>query len=174
MQKIKCEKGITLIVLALTVMVLGIISIPTTLKVSSILRLNKIAKFKDDFTIINETVSQVYPQGADLSSIGPGANYDYLSEDFRNSINPNDCRDYRIIDMNKLSNDLYNKVGTTVEILNFGKSNYDLYTYDDDVYIIDISSRTVYYVAGFCDANGNIIYKYPGAYTYIEDEDFKD
>lgn len=170
MQKIKGEKGITLVVLVLTIIVLGIVSIPTTLRVSDIIKLNTLTKFKDDFTIINETVSQVYSQGESISAIGP--EFTGVNSIPNENKNPNDSGKYRVVNMNKLSNDLYLKVGTTIEILNYGKANYDMSHITNDVYIINEQSRTVYYVAGFEDANGNTIYRYPGSYSPIVIESY--
>lgn len=164
MQKIKNEKGITLVVLVITVIVLGLISIPTTLKINDIIKLNKLTKYKDDFTILSETVSQVYSADMDISTIGDvyNGNTNFSGK------NPNDGDTYYIINVNQLSSDLYGKVESTMESLNFGKRNYgDLDATEDDVYIINGESRTIYYVAGFENASGETIYRYPGKYTTI-------
>ncbi len=168
MQKIKNENGITLIVLVITVIVLGLISIPTALKINDIIALNRITKYKDDFTILSETVSQVYPSDKSISTIGDVYNGDTSFCD-----NPNDGDTYYIINANQLSSDLFGKVESKMEALNFGKRNYgDLDATDDDVYIINGESRTIYYVGGFENASGQTIYRYPGNYTAINVRNF--
>ena len=175
MQKINNEKGITLIILVVTIIVLALISVPTILKVEDIIKINKLTKYKDDFTIITESVSQVYSLDDSLATIGP--RYPTADLNHITDKNVNDNNDYYVIDMDKLNNDLHNKlrVNSNIETLNYGKSNYNILHGDSittDVYVINSRSRTVYYVAGFLDANGNTIYRYPGSYSNIQIENY--
>lgn len=178
MQKIKNEKGITLVILVVTVIVLALVSIPTTLKISEILKVNDIAKYKEDFTILEETVSEVYSLDTEFYDNG-GTNYNIgprYGEFNSTDKNVNDQGDYYVIDVNKLNNDLYNKTGSTMELLNFGKRNYAPDNYSsqesEDVYIINGISRTIYYVKGFYNRNDGKIYRYPGKYTNIVVRDY--
>lgn len=179
MQKIKDEKGITLVILIVTIIILALVSIPTTLKINEILKVNDIAKYKQDFTILQETVSEVYSLDTEFYDNG-GTDYNIgpLYGSFgADDMNPNDqAGEYYVIDVNKLNNDLYNKSGSTMELLNFGKRNYAPENFSpqnaDDVYIINNKSRTIYYVKGFYNSNDDITYRYPGNYTNIVVKDY--
>lgn len=176
MQKIKNEKGITLVILMVTVIILALVSIPTTLKISEIIKVNDIAKIKEDFTVLQETVSEVYPLDTVLNATNIGPLYGNFNPSDKN-VN-DQANAYYVIDVNKLNNDLYNKTGATMELLNFGKRNYAPSNYNtlgysaDDVYIINSKSRTIYYVKGYSDDENNRLYRYPGKYTNIVVQDY--
>lgn len=173
MQKNKNEKGITLIMLVITVVVLGLLSIPTVYKVQDIIKVDTLAKYKDDLTVLAETVSQVYSQDEDLSQIGPK----YTGSITMTDKNPNDDANYYIIDVTKLNSDLNRKVGITMRELNYGESNYNVSQNGSgvtkDTYIINGQSRTIYYLNGFYNSNGETIYRYPGDFTSIEIDTMK-
>ena len=162
------EKGITLVVLVITIVILGLISIPTAINISNIIKVNDLTKYKDDLTNLTETVSQVYSQSDDISQIGPV----YTGNIQNIPKNPNDNNVYYIINVDDLNNKLYNKTGTTMETLSHGGANYGIQPGDtavaEDIYIINEQSRTIYYVKGFENSNGETIYSYPQNYTNIE------
>lgn len=177
MQKIKNEKGITLIMLIITVIVIGLISIPSAIKINEIIELNELTKYKDDLTNLAETVSQVYSQDMDISGIGPQYNSTLAERIPQNQKNPNDSNVYYVIDADKLDEDLYTKIGATMPILNHGEANYSMVdeqskinsaNEEEDVYIINKQSRTIYYAGGFKNTDGETLYRYPGEYTRIE------
>ncbi|MBR3325082.1 MAG: hypothetical protein IKG14_03445 [Clostridia bacterium] len=162
------EKGITLVVLVITIVILGLISIPTAINISNIIKVNDISLFKDDLNILSETVSQVYAQTDSISDIGPIYNGSMQNI----PINPNDNNTYYIINAHELNNKIYAKTGTYMLSLSYGTGNYEIQPgstpSSNDIYIINEQSRTIYYVKGFENSNGETIYSYPQNYTNIE------
>ena len=57
MQNKKSEKGITLIALVITVVVLSAISIPVVVNVTGVTQFNKYTLFKDDIDNLRENIS---------------------------------------------------------------------------------------------------------------------
>lgn len=167
MLKIKDEKGITLVTLALTIIVLSMISIPIAINANNIFKVNSLSQYKDDLTILNESISQIYPQTEDISEIGPV----YTGDLVQIKKNPNDNNVYYIIDMDKLHREIIKKTGTDIVYLNHGEANYGIKPgnteFSDDIYIINEQSRTIYYVKGYENTDGQTLYSYPGNYTNI-------
>lgn len=172
MQKIRDEKGITLTILVITIIVLAIISVPIAINTNNIFKVNKLTNYKDDLNILQETISQVYFQDDNISEIGPIYNGTLTAI----NKNPNDNNVYYVIDVDKLSEEIKSKTGIDMQKLNFGKSNYGLQTstsnITEDVYIINDQSRTIYYVKGFENMDKGTIYSYPGNYTNIYLENY--
>lgn len=183
----KSEKGITLIALVTTVILIALISVPIALHVADVGEIKKFTKFKDDLINLKETVAQVYDAGVAFSEdskkddyIGPrfpSSRLGFLSNkqgDY-NVKNPNDDDKYYVIDALTLNNKLANfkNYGLSLDELNYGEGNYQS-TYDvnngtDDVYIINNKSRTIYYVAGY-SYKGETYYRYQESYTEIKSE----
>ena len=106
MQKIKDEKGITLSVLIITIVVLSLLSVPVIVNVSNISSRQNYEDFCNDITKLVESVSQVYDLNVDFSTtdgyIGPKFSGDLTflnnSQDGVNVKNPNDGDLYYVID----------------------------------------------------------------------------
>ena len=71
MQKIKNEKGITLIILIITVVVLALISVPVIVNTTDISELQVYTYFKGDIDKLRESIEVTYADMTDMSSIGP-------------------------------------------------------------------------------------------------------
>ena len=71
MLMIKNEKGVTLTMLVLTIVVLLVISIPVTVRTIEVEQVKKYSNLKDDLTNLAEAVSIVYDSQKDISEIGP-------------------------------------------------------------------------------------------------------
>lgn len=66
MQKIRSEKGITLTVLIVTIIVLLLISAPMVIYTVNLSDVSNLTRHREDFYNLSETVSQVYEQGTSL------------------------------------------------------------------------------------------------------------
>ena len=179
MQKIKNEKGITLIALAITIVVLGLIAVPTVIKTEEVIELDKFTDFKDDLTNLRETV-QIALDDENTSEVGPlyTGSTSFLSKRQYNQEsqevdvkNPNDDDKYYVISVSKLNSLLNSKTGIKMEELNYGENNYDIPNSTTtmsgtDMYIINNKSKTIYYPDGYT-YQGRTYYRYPENFTEI-------
>ena len=172
MQKLKKEKGITLIILIITILVMALISVPIFVNSSNVTQFEHYTEFKEDLDNLKEAVGTAY-YNKEITDIGPEykGSTTFLSEK-QNGIevkNPNDNGKYYVINVNKLNQNL------TVDMnyLNFGLGNIIVedgakeYTDTNDVYIINEQSRTIYYASGV-KYNGEIYYRLSETYTKID------
>ncbi len=138
MEKIKSENGITLIALAVTVIVMIIISVGLSATMTTNIEMKNYNKFKEDIITLSEATKLYYlnngtlPVAMDkvLTSI------DVPSKDK----NPNDNDKYYYIDMRLIPDaETY-----------FGEGNKDgTFTSDDnDLFVVNEKSLTVYYLKG--------------------------
>lgn len=161
----KSEKGITLILLVITIIVLGLISVTVSVNISQINKLTSYTKFKADMEKLNEAVSIAYKNLNDISTIGPKytgsetisnclSSIDATDSSLTSasSVNPNDSGDYYIINLSTLNSKL---LENTKISLNYGEvnktcsANGDYASFDNqDVYIINQMTKTIYYVKG--------------------------
>ena len=172
MQKIKNEKGITLLILVITVIVLALITIPTVIKTADIIQFNKFSDFKDDITNLSESIEQAYGT-EEISGIGPIYTGDMSSIEK----NENDDSIYYAIDLDALNEKLNDVAGISINEINQGKNDevkVDDGIYDgDDVYIINNQSRIIYYTKGVTYKE-TTYYSLPGAYEKIETKELID
>ncbi len=153
MQKLKNEKGITLIALVITIAVLSIISVPVLVNMSNIKEFDTYSGFKEDIDILREAISIAYFD-KDIGTIGPKyeGNLDFLEETQNEEKikNENDNDVYYAININRVNE----KLSVNMETLNNGAGNKSIsssdvkYSGTNDVYIINEQSRTIYYVKG--------------------------
>ena len=165
MQKLKNEKGITLVALAITVFVLSIISVPVLVNMTNINQFDRYAKFKDDIDILRESISIAY-HNKSVTDIGQkyAGDITFLSgtQNGKNVKNVNDNENYYVISIEKVNEGLHTKMTE----LNYGTgnkkttTNTGTYTSSetDDVYIINAQSKTIYYVRGV-NYNGQKYYR---------------
>ena len=109
MQKIKSEKGITLIVLVITIIVLALINIPVLVNIDSVIEFNRYTDFKDDIDTLRESIDVAY-HNKDIQSIGPkyDGSLDFLNGQ-QNGLtirNANDNDNYYIIDISAVNSNL--------------------------------------------------------------------
>ena len=176
----KDEKGITLMLLVITIIVLTLISIPVIVNFKSVKEMNRYTLFKADMDSLNEAIELAYKDTNDLSSIGPkmAAQSGYTeSQEFQNVIseNGNIGSDMYLISLDNLNSKLVE--GAKIS-LNYGdlNKNYtsnpkynesaNLFTEtgeitDEDAYVVDQRSKTVYYLKG-------ITYNSKKYYTFNE------
>lgn len=131
----KSEKGITLVALITTVILLALVSVPIALHVRDVSAVRDFTEFKDDLLNLRESISESYQQSVDFSEnendtesyIGPKYEGDlsFLNsvQDGKNVKNPNDDNNYYIVDYNVLNQKLQSKLGIHMEKLNYGYTN---------------------------------------------------
>ena len=107
MQKIKSERGITLLILIITIVVLALISIPIIVNTTDISELQRYTYFKGDIDKLRESIETTYADLDDLSSIGPiyTGDYSFLSyvQGSDQVANPNDGNVYYVISLSILN-----------------------------------------------------------------------
>lgn len=174
----KSEKGITLVALITTVILLALVSVPIALHVRDVSAVRDFTEFKDDLLNLRESISESYQQSVDFSEnendtesyIGPKYEGDlsFLNsvQDGKNVKNPNDDNNYYIVDYNVLNQKLQSKLGIHMEKLNYGYTNKYIDDRTEDVYIINNKSRTIYYVKGY-EYNSVTYYRYQESFTKI-------
>ena len=148
MQKIKNERGVTLLILVITILILALISIPIIVNTTDISELQRYTYFKSDIDKLRECIETTYVDMEDLSSIGPVYTGDFS---FLNRVqgndqvgNPNDGNIYYVISLNNLNSYMNAQIS-----LRYGSGNkqesYDGNEYSgSDVYIINELSKTIY------------------------------
>lgn len=168
MQKIKSEKGITLLILVITVIVLALISVPIIINTTDIKELQEYTYFKGDIDKLREAIEVTYTDMEDLSTIGPKytGNISFLGASQNGSlvVNPNDGLNYYVINLKNL-----NRYRDVQIDLKYGQGNKEE-TYEnneyagDDVYIINEDTKTIYYVKGV-QYKGETYYRLPEDFT---------
>ena len=178
MPMIKNEKGVTMVALALTLMILALLTVPIMINTTKISDFNRYAKLKADIDTLNEAVSNVYFREPDLNGIGPvyNGNKGFLDtvQGGKEVRDYNDDPTYYVIDYNKLREamptTLRNLTYGTVNTMVTGLSTYTENTFTTqqltnagasnarDVYIINNETHQIYYVDGV-DYKGVIYYK---------------
>ena len=168
MQKIKEEKGVTLLILVITVIVLALISIPIVVNTTDVTELQEYTYFKSDIDKLRESIETTYADIEDLSTIGPVYTGDfsflYKTQGNDEVLNPNDDNVYYVISLKNLNSHMNAQIS-----LKYGSGNKEK-DYEDneysgpDVYIINEKSKTIYYTNGV-KYKGITYYRLPESYT---------
>ena len=186
MQKIKNEKGITLIILIITVVVLALISVPIIVNTTDISELQVYTYFKGDIDKLRESIEVTYADMTDMSSIGPiyTGNLNFLDNNQNGDLvrNPNDSDNYYVISLKELNSHLEaqidlrygegNKIDNYASLdINQGKDQNDTsivqYEYQgNDTYIINAQTKTIYYTDGV-EYDGERYYRLPEDFTEV-------
>ena len=137
---IKKEKGITLVSLVITIVLMLIIA-GTTVHVSlDRFEINKFNKMKNDIELLQDKVSNYYLKYNTLPVLreddGSGKLYTYTTLDFEK--NNGDNENYYILDLEAME-------GIS---LNYGEEGFENPNASEDVYIINEDSHVIYYVKG--------------------------
>jgi len=157
MDKLKSVKGITLIALTITLLILGVITSILVYNTKNSIDLRSYKSLENDIEILNGKVATYYIQNNELPILKDesGNNIIYGSFVYRNEeLYPNDNSVYYVIDIGELK-------GIT---LNYGESYKKIKSKDDtlkiensDVYIINEQSHRIYYADGI-RVGGTIYY----------------
>lgn len=155
----KNEKGITLVSLLITVIVMVIIAGVTVYTSENKLKANDLKKMQNDIEFLNDKISTYYMNYGGIP-IKEKDKYVFHSSDFNFKTNINDNGTYYVIDLEAIGN----------ISLNYGKEGYNNPLESDDVYIISENTHTVYYLRGIESANEKVYHSLP--VNKIEDQDY--
>ena len=107
MQKIKNEKGITLIVLVITLIVLVLISIPVIINTTDVTQLQRFVYLKNDIDKLREAIRTAYVDDLSITTIGPKYTGDMsfleATQNGQDVKNPNDDNNYYVISIKELN-----------------------------------------------------------------------
>ena len=139
MKKVNSEKGITLTTLVITIVVLMILSFSITASIKSTIETRNYNGVKEDIINLSEEIRVYYLNNGELP-IDTSKTYDLKEYGVPDSdINPNDEGNYYRIKTSLLSDVILNNGG-----LENNEENADT----DDMYVVNESSLTVYYLMG--------------------------
>ena len=155
----KNEKGITLVSLLITVIVMVIIAGVTVYTSENKLKANDLKKMQNDIEFLNDKISTYYMNYGEIPTKEKDK-YVFHSSDFNFETNINDNGTYYVIDLEAIGN----------ISLNYGKEGYNNPLESDDVYIISENTHTVYYLRGIESANEKVYHSLP--VNKIEDQDY--
>ena len=142
------NRGITLVVLVITIVVMLIITTTVISLSTNNLKTKHLSNMYTDIKSLDDKVAVFYNQYGTL----PLKEKFTGSMQFQTAANPNDDLDgYYVIDVNKLNNLILTK---------------KLTWQNDDVYIINTKTHTIYYPHGVT-LDGETYYRLPGEYSVI-------
>ena len=147
----KENKGITMVALVITAVVLMLISTPIVVRTTKLTETKKYTNFRDDMLNLKENISSLYNVDDDISTIGPvyTGSKTFLTTTIKN---PNDREPYYVIDFVKLSKNYKDRYGVELEGLKIETDNAKLGSVTEsssnNVYIINSKSRSIYYTKG--------------------------
>lgn len=143
----KSNRGITMLSLIITVVVMIIIAGTTVYTASNRNKVNDFKKMQTDIELLNDKVSNYYIKYGGIPILqkdNTGVLYTYTKLDFDKNVN--DDENYYIIDLAAIGN----------VTLNYGKEGFDSPNTSDDVYIINNATYTIYYVKGIEYSDGKV------------------
>ena len=158
----KDQKGITLITLVITMVVMLILTITISVNFGSYKMELEKANFEEDINSLREAVEHYYAQNKELPVIN---RYGYTTI-LTSTKNVNDNNVYYVIDIRKLDVNLHlGKDFDEVLTRNANEQIMDLL----DVYIINEQSHTIYYPKGI-DYGNTDYYTFMENYTNVQDK----
>lgn len=167
MQKRNNEKGMTLLVLVITIIILALITVPIAINTTEVSQLQQYTYFKSDIDSLRESIETAYLGVSDISTIGAeytgSKDFLTLQQNGQDVKNPNDNDTYYVINLSKLNS----YIEAQVELV-FGEGNRNNKTDDADTYIINSQSRTIYYVKGMTYKE-QVYYRLPEQFTKLSD-----
>lgn len=135
---LKSNKGITLITLSITIIIMMILSFTVSVNTSMYIERKKKTNFETDIIKLQEEVSHYYVENKELPIANKYTNVDMLEKDI------NDNENYYVIDLAE-----FEDLG-----LNYGQDYYKIIDYTleindlEDIYIINQQSHAIYYPKG--------------------------
>lgn len=159
----KSEKGITLITLSITIIVLIILTTTMSINAPQFGEKNKKNKFENDIESLKEEIDQYYARNKTIPVINKYTNTSMLEK------NVNDNDNYYVIDISKLNVKL--NYGEDYEQIKLKDITEEI-TNVADVYIINEQSHTIYYPKGIY-YYGEIHYTIYNEYNLIENKIFE-
>ncbi len=161
----KSEKGITLITLSITIILMMIMTFTLTVNMAPYKEQTNKKNFETDIEVLNEEITQYYARTKELPVVNK-----YNDLEMITSIkNANDNDIYYVIDLKALDVKLNNGADYS-NILAKGTKDIEKADNVRDVYIINEQSHTIYYPAGV-EYGGRVNYRLPEVYTKMEDSE---
>lgn len=136
--KLKSNKGITLVTLIITIVVIFIVAGTTVYTSLDRFEINRYNKMKNDLELLSDKVANYYLKYNSIPVVRDETNSPILYPIPEFDKNVNDNENYYIIDLSAME-------GIS---LNYGKEGFNNPNASDDVYIINESSHQIYYVKG--------------------------
>lgn len=144
----KNQKGVTLVSLMITIILILIITGTTVYTSTNRFKINNLSKMQNDIELLNDKISSYYLKYGGLPILKDEKNqeilYNFSEVDFDR--NGNDDKNYYIIDLEAMGN----------ITLNYGMVGYKNPNTSQDVYIINGKTHSIYYVQGIEYTNGMI------------------
>ena len=129
----KSEKGVTLAILILTVIILVILTSIIAINSNDFLKASNVTKLKNDIKALEDRVAAYYVKNNDIPKFGSAMSRSEISIP---DLSSSDGDTYYVIDLSKLDN----------PTLNYGKGYKD--TTSSDKYIINEETHNIYYIRG--------------------------
>ncbi len=129
----KSERGITLAILILTIMILVILTSIVATNSDEFLEASKVTKLNSDIKVLEDRVAAYYIENNGIPQFGSAISKSEVNIPVLSS---SDGNTYYVIDLNKLDN----------PTLNYGKGYKDATS--SDKYIINYDTHNVYYLQG--------------------------
>ncbi len=135
-QNLKNEKGITMITLALTVLILIILTSALAINSYDSMQISNLTRLENDISTLNNRIASYYVSNDDLPLYGEAMTKSYINTNYDiKDLSINDGDVYYLIDLSKLEN----------LTLNYGED----YTMGlSNAYIINVESHIIYYLKG--------------------------
>ena len=144
----KKEKGITLVSLIITIILMIIIASTTVHTSMNRFKINNLNKMYNDIELLKDKIDNYYIQYGGIPVLRNDSNepiqYTFSSLNFDRNVNDNEL--YYIIDLGAMGD----------FTLNYGKDGYEKPNTSNDVYIMNEKTQTVYYVKGIEYTDGNL------------------
>lgn len=157
--RFKSQKGITLVALVITVIIMIILTFTITLNISQYDGQKTKSNFENDINSLNEEIAQYYSRTKTLPIINKYTNITMLT----GIKNVNDGENYYVIDVRQLEVSL--NLGSDYNTALSRPRNTEIADLTD-IYIINEQSHTIYYPKGVY-YNGSITYMIPETYSNV-------
>lgn len=147
--KAKSQKGVTMIILAFSIMIMMIIVSIIVFNAKNGLEIQNLNKMNNDISLLEDKIAIFYSKYGNIPAY---TDYEYTNTKMLgNSKNPNDNSRYYIIDLEAIEN-LSLNYGKKYWIYKNARENNTILDVDettaDDVYIINEETHTIYYPKG--------------------------
>ena len=172
----KNQKGITMVALVITVVILIILTFTVTINTEGYKLQNQKAKFRSDLSNLTEEISQYYARKKELPYLklqnGNPVKFDknVLIAEIDSDINVNDNDVYCVIDLSKLGIRTNYGSDTSKLLQSDMIENETVSDLSLDIFVINEQSHTIYYPRGV-EYNEKINYTISTDYSEIENRE---
>ena len=157
---IKKEKGVTMVALVITVIILLILTSMLVYNATDSVHIKALTNLYNDVELLREKVSEYYNEYGKIPAKVKYTNKDELSSVLSSK---NDTGDFYVIDLEAMKGITLN-YGKDYEKIKNDEQNADTYT---DVYIINENSQNIFYVQGIKITQNNTTKTYYTDYTCL-------